>query len=383
MPRSSVLQVDSFFFFCEFFCFFRNDAEPDNCSTLKDNELIKKHRNLSTLKCKRKVRYNKLSMSRSIATEETKARAYHKDNMNIRRVSEEDKKLMADGVANLVSEADESTKLYKDSSLLQDRKVSVDGICFPPDVLVQETEDVNSEEVANGFHCSLGAPSAASTPLAAVNSPLFDYDNDDSNGSMGIPDEIPGNSSCKGNVNALTNAKDLNVTKSDSHFGTFPGKSFSDSTFAFVTNNKDLPKSDSQFPVDLSYTQPQSPTIPSRTRSLQQDLNLTADCSVSLLLHGMKGDEEQEPKSDSQSRNIKSVDAVFVSREYEELSRQPAGKSHNLKATKQTTLDAKYLKTKLTSSENDSNSAKRKRESSDEREDSTWPRKMKDLRVSI
>jgi len=357
-----------------------NDAEPDNCSTLKENELSKKHRNLSTLKCKRKVRYNKLPMSRSITAEETKARAYHKDIMNIRRVSEEDKKLMADGVANLVSEANESTKLYKDSSLLQDKKVSVDGICFPPDVLVQETEDVNSEEVANGFHCSLGAPSAASTPLAAANSPLFDYDNDGNDASMGILDEIPGNSPCKDTVDAVTNAKDLNVTKSDSNSGAFPGKSFSNSTFGFVTNNKDLPKSDSQFPVDLSYTQPQSPTIPSRTRSLQQDLNLTADCSVSLLPHGMKGDEEQELTSDSQSRNIKSVDTVFLSRESEEQSLHPGEKGHNLKATKQTTLDSKYLKTKLTSSENDSNAAKRKRESSDEREDSTWPRKIKDLR---
>ena len=320
-------------------------------------------------------------MSRSVTAEETKARAYHKDNMDVSRLSEEDKKLVADGVANLFSDANESTKLYKNSSLLQDKKVSVDGVSLHPEILVQETEDVHSEEVADGFHCSLGAPSAASTPLAAANSPLFNYDNDDNDASMGILDEIPEISPRENTADAATNAKDL--TKSDSQFPRFPRKSLSDSTFAFVINNKDLPKSDSQFPVDLSYTQPQSPTIPSRTRSLQQDLNLTADCSVSLLPHGMKSEEEQKPKSYSQSRMIKNEDTVFISRENEGPSHQPAEKGHNLKATKQTTLDTEYLKRKVTLTENDSNAAKRKRESSDEHEDSISPRKNKDLRVSI
>lgn len=365
---------------CSFFP--RNDAEPDDCSILKDHELSKKHRNLSTLKCKKKVRYNKVSMSRSGAQEETKSRVYHKDNMSVSRVIEEDKKLMVDGVANLFSDANESTKLYKNSSQVQDRKVSVDGISVHPEILVQETEDVHSEEVADGFHCSLGTPSAASTPLAAANSLLFNYDDDDNDANMGILDKISGNSPCKNTVDAVTDTKDL--TKSESQFPGFPVKSLNDSTFASVTSNKDLPKSDSQFPVDLSYTQPQSPTIPSRTRSLQQDLNLTADCSVSLLPHGVKSDEEQEPRSDSQFRMIKNNDnTVFISRENEERSHQPAEKGHNLKATKQTTLDAKYVKTKVTSSENDTNAAKRKRESSDEREDTIWATQSKGLRVSI
>ena len=321
-------------------------------------------------------------MSRSGVVEETKARACHKDNMNVSRVSEEDKKLMADDVTNLFSDANESTKLYKNSSLLQDKKVSVEVLSVHPEILVQETEDVYSEEVADGFHGSLGTPSATSTPLAAANSPLFNYDDDDNVASMGILDGIPGNSPCKVNVDAVTNAKDL--TKSDSHSARIPGKSFSDSTFAFVINNKDLPKSDSQFPVDLSYSQPQSPTIPSRTRSLQQELNLTADCSVSLLPHGMRSDEEQQPQPDSQSRMTKgNDDTVFTSGENEQQSHQPAEKGHNLKGTKQTTLDAKYLKTKVTSSKNDSNTAKRKRESSDEHDDSICPRKSADLRVSI
>ena len=364
------------------FLFSRINAKPDDCFTLKDYELSKKHRNLSTLKCRKKVRYNKVTMSRSCAAEEAKARDYHKDIMNVSQESEEDKKQMADDDTNLFSDANESTKLYKNDSLLQDRKVSVGGFCVHPEILVQETEDVYSEEVANDVQCSLGAPSAASTPRAAANSLLFNYDDGDNDVSIGILDGVPGNSHCKDTVDAVTNAKDL--TKSDSRFARFPGKSLSDSTFAFVVNNKDLPKSDSQFPVDLSYTQPQSPTIPSRTRSLQQDLNLTADCSVSLLPHGMKSDEEQADKSNSQSRMIKGHDeTVFTSGENEEHSHGPVEKDHGLKATKQATLDAKFFKTKVTSSETDRNAVKRKRESSDEREDSILTRKSADLRVSI
>lgn len=363
------------------FFFNRSDAEPDDHSTLKENELSKKHRNLSTLKCKKKVRYNKVSVTRSGMAEESNARPHQTDNMNVSQVSEEDKRIMVDGVANLFSDATESTKLYNNSSQLQDKKMSADGISVHPEILVQETEDVHSEETADGFHCSLGAPSAASTPLAAANSPLFNYGNDDNDASMDIVGKIPGNSPCKNTVDAVTKTKEL--VKSDSQFPRFSRKLLSDSTFAFVTNTKGLPKSDSQFPVDLSYTQPQSPTIPSRTRSLQQDLNLTADCSVSLLPHGMKSDEEQEPKSDSQSRMVKSEDTVFKSRENEQQSHQPFEKGHNLKATKQTTLDAKYLKAKVTSNVSNTNVAKRKRESSDEREDTIWTTKSNDFRVSI
>lgn len=320
-------------------------------------------------------------MKRSGVVEDSNARPNHKDNMSVSQVSEEDKNFMVDGIAKLYSDANESTKLYNNSSLLQDKKMSADRISVHPEILVQETEDVHSEEAADGFHCSLGAPSAASTPLAAANSPLFNYDNDDNDASMDIVDEIPGNSPSKSTVDAVTKTKDL--IKSDSQFVRLPRKSLSDSTFAFVTTNKGLPKSDSQFPVDLSYTQPQSPTIPSRTRSLQQDLNLTADCSVSLLPHGMKCGEEQKPKSDSQSRMIEREDTVFKRRENEEQSHQPAEKRHNLKATKQTTLDTKYLKTKVTSSKDDTNAAKRKRESSDEPEDTLWATKSNDLRVGI
>jgi len=116
--------------------FFRIDAKPDDCFTLKDYDLRKRQRNLSTLKCKKKVRYNKVSMSRSDAAEETKARDYHKDNMNVGQEGEEDKKKMAEGDTNLFSDANESTKLYKNSSMLQDRKVSVEGFSVHPEILV-------------------------------------------------------------------------------------------------------------------------------------------------------------------------------------------------------------------------------------------------------
>jgi len=191
-------------------------------------------------------------MSRSGVAEETKARDYHKDNMNVSQEGEEDKKKMAEGDTNLFSDANESTKLYKNSSMLQNRKVSIEGFSVHPEILVQETEDVYSEENANDIHCSLGAPSAASIPLAAANSLLFNYGDDDNDVSMGILDGIHGSSPCKDTVDAVTNAKD--PTKSDPHFVRLPRKSLSDSTSAFVIYYRDLPKSDSQFPIDLSYT---------------------------------------------------------------------------------------------------------------------------------
>jgi len=98
----------------------------------------------------------------------------------------------------------------------------------------------------------------------------------------------------------------------------------------------------------------------------------------------MKSDEEQEAKPDSQSRMIKGNDEAVCSRgEKEEHSHRPVEKGHGLKVTKQATLDAKFFVTKVTSSENDRNAAKRKRESSDEREDSMRTRKSADLRVNI
>ncbi|KAJ7389293.1 DNA endonuclease rbbp8 [Desmophyllum pertusum] len=332
------------------------NAFPINCSNVKENELSKKHRTLSTLKCKKKVRYNKVSMQpTSGAAEETKPKAHHKDNMHVSRVSEDVEQLMAEGDGNLFFNANESTKLYQNSPQRQGGKESVDGISAHPEILVQETEDVYSEEVADGFRCSIGAPSASSTPLAAAHSPLFGYDNDENDVSIGILEGVAGKSPCDDTVDILTSAK---------------------------SRLAHLPKSDSQFPVDLSYTQPQSPTIPSRTCSLQQDLNLTADCSVSLLPHGMKNEaeQEQEPKTDSQTRD--NDETVFINREMEEQSyqRQKVENSHKVKAIKQTTLDAKYLKTKATGSEKDINAGKRKRDSSDECDESTLPGKSKDLR---
>lgn len=333
---------------------------PDNCSTLhvKDSELSKKNRTLSTFKIKRKVRYNKVSMTGCGAAEETTTKTHHNDNLEVSRVSEQHEKSMEEGDVHLFSDANESTKLYQNSPESLGRKVSADRIPVQPEILVQETEDVYSEELADGFHCPLGAPSAASTPLAAVDSPLFAYDNDDNDVSIGILEDMPGKSSCDDTVDLLTNAK---------------------------ARLENLPKSDSQFPVDLSYTQPQSPTIPSRTRSLQQDLNLTADCSVSLLPHGMDKEEERELRIDSQSGVTKdNDDTVFISKETEERPHQQKDENcHKSKATKQTTLDAKYLKTKVTVSEKDINAGKRKRESSDECEDSSWPSKIKELKVSV
>ena len=340
---------------------------PDNCSTLKDNELSKKHKNLSTLKSKKKVRYDKVSMTKSSTAEKTETKSHQKDDLQVvSRVNEEYEKTMAEDGVHLFSDANESTKLYQNSPQHLDRKVSANEfpvkpeIPVPPEIFVQETEDVYSEELADGFHCSLlGAPSAASTPVAVANSPLFGYDDDDDDDndvSIGILEGVPGKNPCDDTVHVLTNVR------------------------ARLDN---LPKSDSQFPVDLSYTQPQSPTIPSRTRSLQQDLNLTADCSVSLLPHGMEKEEEQKSKPDSQSRMVKDNDeTVFISGVMEERScPQRAESCHKSKATKQTTLNGKYLKTKVTLNDKDISAGKRKRESSDELGDSTRASKMKELKV--
>ena len=328
----------------------------DNCSTLKDSEVSKKHRNLTTLKSRRKVRYNKVSVERSGAAQETRTRSHHKDNLHVSRVSAEHDKSMADGGVHLFSDANESTKLYQNSSQNLGRKVSANGVPVQPEILVQETEDVCSEELADGYNYPLGAPSAASTPLAAVDSCPFGYENEDV--SIGILEGMPGKAPSGDTVDILTSAK---------------------------AQLENLPKSDSQFPVDLSYTQPQSPTIPSRTRSLQQDFNLTADCSVSLLPHAMAKEEEEKPKTDSLSGVVKDDDeTVFTSKEMEEQPHQQRAENcHKSKAKKQTTLDTKYMKTKVSLSEKDVNAGKRKRESSDEREDTIWPSKIEELKVSV
>ena len=392
----------------------RNDV-PDN------SEFNKKHRNLSTFKNTKKVRYNRVSSTTSSLVK--KGRDIHKNNEQVCQPRKRDAELVIDVDENLLfSDPNESTKLYQNSAISQDQdkkdekasvsrelavcpnilvldnedvcdspehqggkvgvsdRVSVrpevlvtdtedvcnspkhqDGkVCVPDQVsvrpvLVPDSEDVYSEEVDNGLHCSIGAPSAASTPLAAANSPLFGYDNDDDDNdiSSGILGGVTDKSLRKENtVHLLMAAK---------------------------TQLAHLPKSDSQFPVDLSYTQPQSPTIPSRTRSLQQDLNLTADCSVSLLPHGMKN-EDMESKTDLKLGGIvvqDNNDTVFMSdREDEEQIHLKQGENINSqvkKATKQTTLDANLLKVKESVIEKNGSAGKRKRGNSDECDDFTWP----------
>ena len=375
----------------------RNDI-PDNCSTLKENEHSKKNRNLSTLKSKKKVRYNRMCNARSSAVE-NKGTDSHEAHLHICQASNKDEKLMVEGDENLFSDPNESTKLYQNSpkqhqhgkvsisdevtvrpKILvpdtedvpysphhQGAKVSVsDGVCVRPEILVPDTEDVYPEEVDNGLHCSIGAPSAASTPLAAANSPFFDYDNDEDDDNDNSLDNLEGavdKSPCDDSVNLLTTAK---------------------------TQLAHLPKSDSQLPVDLSYTQPQSPTIPSRTRSLQQDLNLTADCSVSLLPpHGMKNDET-EAKTELKS-GVKATtnndDTAFITNEIREQQTHPKrdGNANRMKkVTKQTTLDAKLFKVKSSEGERDVSVGKRKRESSDEVEGDgfEWPSESKHVSIN-
>ena len=295
-----------------------------------------------------------MSLSQSSAAEEIKTRPH--DNVHVNRI-EEKQKVITDDDDDVFPDANESTKLYQNSPQKQGGEIPVH-----PEVLVQETEDVYTEEVADGFGYSIGAPSATSTPLAAANSLPFDYDNDDDDdndddvsvGILDVPKQYPQDDT----VDILTGAK---------------------------SRLANLPKSDSQFPVDLSYTQPQSPTIPSRTRSLQQDMNLTADCSVSLLPHGMKNEEDQEPKTDSDSKMIEDNDeTVFLSKETAKQSQQQkAESSYKSKPTKQTTLDIDFFNTKTNLNKNDVPAGKRKRESSEEHdEDMAWG-KGKGLRVSI
>ena len=240
-----------------------------------------------------------------------------------------------------------------------------------PEVLVQETEDVYTGEVGDGFGCFIGAPSAASTPLAAASSLRFDYDYDNVDDGDGNDDNDDDDVS----VGILDNLKQ------------YP----KDETMDILTNVKsqlaNLPKSDSQFPVDLSYTQPESPTIPSRTHSLQQDMNLTADCSVSLLPHGLKAEEKSEKQECKPNFDSKLVeDNVKTEIENEQMEKQPtpmkAGSTCKSKSTKQTTLDTNFFSTKGALSKNDFTSGKRKRDTSGEFDDQKSRGKNEDFRVS-
>lgn len=228
----------------------------------------------------------------------------------------------------------------------EDVNVSVSSrasVC--PGIVVPDTEDAFPDEAGMGFHSALGAPSATSTPVAAVDSPLFGFDN-----------ENAGDGILGGAI-----------------------KSLGDDTVDFLTNAKtqscNLPKSDSQLPVDLSCTQPQSPTIPSRTRSLQKDFDLSADCSVSLLPHGKENDfVNADLKKGKQSE-----DEVFEGNAVDELKshlkRVEESKNPRKKVSKQTTLDSKLLKVKENQGNKEANVSKRKRESSIDIDDFVWPNK--------
>ena len=344
--------------------YFRKDI-PEDYFSVKDNESSKKHRNLTTVKCKKKVRYDKVSSTTS-SREEKKC---YSDKDHGKVYYEANKKKNNDE-ENVFSDPNESTKLYHNECPEQDPDVEVLGSnelsvhqkilvpetedvpCSPlqeddsepvadkgrihPEVIVPDTEDPYVDEVDDyGLHCSIGAPSAASTPLGAANSPLFGYNNcDDSKEvSVGILDGVIGKSPSNDTVNLLTAAK---------------------------SQLAHLPKSDSQFPVDLSYTQPQSPTIPSRTQSLNQEMNLTADCSVSLLPHGMRN-EVVESRADykiGQKKVKESDDTVFMNKETN-------------------TFDGKLSTSKANTVGKDNCGYKRKRRSSAEADDNMWPMESK------
>lgn len=365
--------------------YFRKDI-PEDYFSVKDNESSKKHRNLTTVKCKKKVRYDKVSSTTS-STEEKKCYSY-KDHGQV--YYEANKKKNNDE-ENVFSDPNESTKLYHNecpeqgpdvevlgsdelsvhqkilvpetedvpcSPLQEDNKPVADKGRIHHEVIVPDTEDPYVDEVYDyELHCSIGAPSAASTPLGAANSPLFGYNNGDDSKevSVGILDGVTGKSPSNDAVNLLTAAK---------------------------SQLAHLPKSDSQFPVDLSYTQPQSPTIPSRTQSLNQDMNLTADCSVSLLPHGMRN-EEVESRADykiGQNTVKESDDTVFMNKESNkktDLKRERNVNNDPGKVSKQTTLDEKLSTIKASTIDQNNSGYKRKRRSSTEADDNTWPMESK------
>ena len=366
--------------------YFRKDI-PEDYFSVKDNESSKKHRNLTTVKCKKKVRYDKVSSTTS-SREEKKC---YSDKDRGKVYSEANKKKNNDE-ENVFYDPNESTKLYHnecpeqgpDVEVLGSDELSVhqkilvpeteDVPCSPlqeddnepvadkgrihPEVIVPDTEDPYVDEVHDyGLHCSIGAPSAASTPLGAANSPLFGYNNGDDSKevSVGILDGVTGKSPSNDTVNLLTAAK---------------------------SQLAHLPKSDSQFPVDLSYTQPQSPTIPSRTQSLNQDMNLTADCSVSLLPHGMRN-EVVESRADykiGQKKVKESDDTVFMNKEANkktDLKREGNVNNDPGKVSKQTTFDGKLSTSKANTVGKDNSGYKRKRRSSAEADDNMWPMESK------
>ena len=369
---------------------FRKDI-PEDYFSVKDNESSKKHRNLTTIKCKKKVRYDKVSSTTS-SREENKCYSY-KDHG---QVYYEANKKKNNNEENVFSDPNESTKLYHnecpeqgpDVEVLGSDELSVhqkilvpeteDVPCSPlqeddnepvadkgrihPEVIVPDTEDPYVDEVYDyGLHCSIGAPSAASTPLGAANSPLFGYNNGDDSKelSVDILDGVTGKSPSNDTVNLLTAAK---------------------------SQLAHLPKSDSQFPVDLSYTQPQSPTIPSRTQSLNQDMNLTADCSVSLLPHGMRN-EKVESRADykiGQNTVKESDDTVFMNKEANkktDLKREGNVNNDPGKLSKQTTFDGKLSTSKANTVGKDNSGYKRKRRSSAEADYNMWPMESKHVRL--
>lgn len=220
-----------------------------------------------------------------------------------------------------------------------------------PEMLVPETEDPFPEEAGFGFHGAIGAPSAASTPLTAVDSSLFRFGNDDDDeASVGILGGAVA-SPCDDTVSLLS------VTKARAQVSS-------------------LPKSDSQFPVDLSYSQPQSPAVPSRTRSLQQELDLSADCSVSLLPHGVKKENDFDAifKTGTEVKDNEGEDFVdnVIDERRKQLKRDDEVKNRVIKTLRQTTLDTKLLKAKGNKGEKDATVNKRKRESSDDDNDFVW-----------
>lgn len=221
-----------------------------------------------------------------------------------------------------------------------------------PEMLVPDTEDPFPEEAELGSHSAIGAPSASSTPLTAVDSSRFHFRNDDNDEtSVGIVGGAVA-SPCDDTVHLLS------LTKVHAQLST-------------------LPKSDSQFPVDLSYSQPQSPTVPSRTRSLQEELDLSADCSVSLLPHGDKKKNDFDAIFKTGTEVKDNEDEDFVDNVIDELKMQlkRGDEEKNLarKTSRQTTLDTKLLKAKGNKGEKDATVNKRKRENSDDDNAFVWP----------
>ena len=327
----------------------------ENSCGLKENDQDKTTRKLSTIKSKKKVRYGRVS-GFDIGEEPQKRSEHSIDNMKEKCHDTLPERNVFD------DEVNESTMLYHPTvKTLKPREK-----LMPPEILIPETEFDGLSEAPqgdNGLSCSIGAPSAASTPVAVANTPPFtDDDDDDDNDDDG---DHNGDDECDDDDDDNDDDDDDSGRIIRKH----QTRSESASRFASTTKAqlKHLPKSDSQLPVDLSHTQPPSPTIPSRL--LQQDLSLTLDCSVSLLPHGMKDADQDLMEAAVKNHKRTSPDRTHKVKAYplDEVTEQGCHKS-NQSNLKQTSIDSTVLRSKVAPSKGTDalNFGKRKRQRTEE-----------------